>query len=425
MTIKDKDTVRFVLKNKFKLNTKSMKKKYLFMLPAISLVATTSSWAQAVADVPAAAKINQKADFVEAKSTDKLLKEFAELISDKAKAVGQDVDGKKLIATLGLDQITSYAMSSEKVGSEWKNLMFLHNGGSEKGIFPLLGKTNAEFSAPSMCPGTSDLVIQLDLDLRTAEDLIRKVMKAGKATQGDLEGFEQSVKEKLPIIDMTSSALMSKLNLRINLAIDLDDKEKIPLPMVGAIEKPRVVIRLDHIAWIWDKVGSTLIENTGLPFQKKEVDGIITYSLPEEMAAALMGYTPIIKIDKKSNHIWIASSPAFLKRSTLPNESLANSLAFKGTIKGLPSKGNSMTYMSKNLADIIIRLGEKAKADGMLDMLGEQKDEITTMLDNLKKIDQGAISILTKTKDGILLSHRNYEDFKTAIDKFKEQIKNL
>ncbi len=402
-----------------------MKKKYLFMLPAISLVASTSSLAQAVADVPAVAHINQKAEFVEAKPTDKLLKDIADLISDKAKASGQDVDGNKILNTLGLDLIKSYAMSSEKDGSEWKNLIFLHNGGSEKGIFSVLGKNNAEFSAPNMCPGTSDLVIQLDLDLRKAEDLMRKIMQVANAPKDDIDEFDNNMKNKVPVIDMTTSALMSKLNFRLNLAIDLDDKEKMMLPLVGAIEKPRIVIRIDNIAWIWDKVGPTLIKNTGLPFQKKEVDGIITFSLPEEMAAALQGYTPVIKIDKKSNHIWIASSPAFLKRSTQPNESLANSLAFKGTVKGLKTKGNSMTYMSKDLADIIIRLSDKAKADGMLDMLGENKNDITTALNNLKKINQGAISILSKTKDGILISGRSTEDLKTAIDKVKEQMKKL
>jgi len=118
-----------------------------------------------VVDVPAAAKVNLNAEFTEAKSAKDLHDKLAAMITKKAKEEGEDVDGKAILDVLGLGDITSYAMSSEKDGTEWKNLMFLHTNGSDKGIFSLLGKKGADFSAPSMCPGGSDLVMQMDLDL--------------------------------------------------------------------------------------------------------------------------------------------------------------------------------------------------------------------------------------------------------------------
>ncbi len=402
-----------------------MKKKYLFMLPAISLAASTSSWGQAAAaDVPAAAKVNLNAEFTEAKSSKDLLDKFAAMITEEAKNEGEDVDGKALLDVLGLGDITSYAMSSEKDGTEWKNLMFLHNAGSDKGIFSLLGKKGADFSAPSMCPAGSDLVMQMDLDLRTAEELFRKIMKVGNAPEGDQKDFEQAMKEEIPELGMTSSALMSKLNVRVNLAVDLDEKEVIPTPF-GEFDKPSIVARLDGIAFLWDKMGDDLIAESGMPFQKKEEGGVTTYSIPAEMAAQLMGYAPVISIHKNKNQIWISSSADFLKRSTGGTESLANSLAYKGTMNGLPQKGNAMMYMSKDFADLLLQIHGIAKENGMMEGLGEQEAELNKAVEALKKINQGSVTTLTRGDDGLHISSRSTESMENMLEEAEKMMKKL
>ncbi|MGJ8655333.1 MAG: hypothetical protein ACSHX6_02695 [Akkermansiaceae bacterium] len=403
-----------------------MKKKYLFMLPAISLAASTSSWGQAVADVPAASKININAEFTEAKPANELFDQLAALINEQAKKEGQEVDGKAILNALGLGDITSYAMSSEKVGTEWKNLMFLHNGGSDKGIFSLLGKKDAEFSAPLMSPAGSDLVLQMDLDLRTVEDLIRNVMKAGNAPQEDQQDFEEGMLEKIPDLEMSVSELLRELNVRVNLAIDLDDKVKMALPMVGELDKPRIVARLDGLTWLWDKMGDDFIAESGMPFQKKEEGGVTTYRLPDEMAAQFMGYSPLFAIDKVNNQIWISSSPEFLQRSMSGTDTLAKSPAYKGTMESLPQKGNTMTYMSKDFADLLLRLHGIATANGMIEGLGaDEKEAVDTAVKSLKDITVGYVSTLGRTEEGIHLSGRSTENFQEMIAEFKKAIKKL
>lgn len=403
-----------------------MKKKYLFMLPAISLAASTSSWGQATADLPAASKINLEAEFTEAKPAKELFDQLADLLTETAKNEGQDVDGKAILNALGLGEITSYAMSSEKVGTEWKNLMFLHNGGSDKGIFSLLGKKDADFSAPNMCPTGSDLVLQLDLDLRTVEDLIRNVMKAGNAPEEDQKEFEEEMLAKVPELDISQSELLGKLNVTLNLAIDLDDKVKMALPMVGELDKPRIVIRLDGLAWLWDKMGDDAIAETGMPFQKKEEEGITTYSLPPEMAAQFMGYSPVLAVDTNTNQVWISSSPEFLQRSMSGKDTLASSIAYKGTMEGLPAKGNMMSYMSKDFADLMIRLAGIAEASGAFEGFPEeQKAAVETALESLKGINQGYVSTITRAQDGIHLSERSPQNFEEMIEEFKKMMKSL
>lgn len=402
-----------------------MKKKYLLMLPAFSLATSASSWAQATADIPAAAKVNLKAEFTEAKSATDLYDKLAAMITEQAKEENQDIDAKAILDTLGLGDITSYAMSSEKDGTEWKNLMFLHNGGSDKGIFSLLGNKGAEFSAPSMCPAGSDLVMQMDLDLRSAESLIRSVMKVGKASEEDMQEFEGVMKEEIPEMKMNASEILSKLNVRVNIAIDFDDKVKLALPLVGELDKPRVVVRLDGLAWLWDKMGDDMIAESGMPLQKKEEGGVITYSLPAEMAAQFMGYLPVIAIDKTKNQIWISSSPEFLKRSMSGTESLAGSLAYKATMQGLPEKGNAMMYMSKEFADIALKLHEVAKANGMMEGLGENKDDVSSMIETLKKIKQGNVTTLSRGEDGIHFSSRSTESMENMLEEAEKMMKKL
>ncbi|MFT5906097.1 MAG: hypothetical protein ACI9E1_001702 [Cryomorphaceae bacterium] len=403
-----------------------MKKKYLLMLPAFSLATSTLSWGQAVADVPAAAKVNLKAEFTEAKSATDLIDKLAAMITKEAKEEGEDVDGKAILKALGLGDITSYAMSSEKDGTEWKNLMFLHTGEADKGIFSLIGKKGADFSAPNMCPAGSDLVMQMDLDLRTAEELLRNVMKAaGNVPKEEQQDFEDTMKEEIPELGMTTSALLSKLDVRVNIAIDLDDKVKLALPMVGELDKPRAVVRIDGLAWMWDKMGDDMIAESGMPLQKKEEGGVITYSLPAEMAAQFMGYSPVVAIDKQKNQIWISSSPEFLKRSMDGTESLADSLAYKGTMQGLPGKGNAMAYMSKDFADLLLKLHGIAKANGMMEGLGENKDDVDKMVESLKKINQGNVSTLSRSEDGLHFSSRSTESLESMIVEAEKQMQKL
>jgi len=102
-----------------------MKKKYLFMLPAISFAAGTSAFAQDTATVPAASKVNMKAEFSEAKPAKEMFDQLADLITKFAKEEGEDIDGKAVLNALGLNEVNSYAMSSEKNGNLWDNHLFL------------------------------------------------------------------------------------------------------------------------------------------------------------------------------------------------------------------------------------------------------------------------------------------------------------
>lgn len=107
-------------------------------------------------------------------------------------------------------------------------------------------------------------------------------------------------------------------------------------------------------------------------------------------------------------------------------ETLAKSLAYKGTMAGLPQKGNMMSYMSKDFADLIIRLHGIANANGMIEGLdAEMKEAVDKSLVQLKNINQGAVSTLTRSADGIHMSARSTENFQEMIAEFKKMMEKL
>jgi hypothetical protein len=168
-----------------------------------------------------------------------------------------------------------------------------------------------------------------------------------------------------------------------------------------------------------------MIAETGMPLEKKEVDGVITYSLPPQMAAQFMGYLPVLVIDKNKDQIWISSSPEFLKRSMSGSELLLNSLAYKGTMNGLPQKGNAMAYMSKDFADLLLKLHGIAEQNKMMDGLGENKADLDKVVENLKKINQGSVSTLTRGEDGLHFSSRSTESLEDMLKETEKQMEKL
>lgn len=382
-----------------------MKTKSIYLVPALSLAVLSPLVAQSTGVDKSAAnyKEGKFTDYLEL--AEKALKENSEDLD-----LPEDVSADDLFKAIGLDNITNYAQSSTPQGTEWINKVRLNNGGKNKGAMKLLLDTKHKgLSVPSMSPAGTDLALQFSLNLSSLEPLISGVMETA-ATDEDKAEFKAQMAEAAPMMEMTNSELLQKLDVRLNLALDLDPAEQLPTPM-GAFDKPNLVIRLDGAAWAWAKVGAPLIGSTGLPFAKAEANGVTTYSLPAEMAANFLGYSPVISVDSAKDQIWIASSPAFLAKSSSGENTLAQSDAYKKTMAGLPNDGVSMTYMSKDFADFLTKTLDTFKKNGMLEGAGEEANEqIDNALEQLAKVKTGAAQVLSSDENGILISERNVQN---------------
>jgi hypothetical protein len=106
-------------------------------------------------------------------------------------------------------------------------------------------------------------------------------------------------------------------------------------------------------------------------------------------------------------------------------ESLASSLAYKGTMKGLSQKGNMMAYMSKDFAELLLKLHGIAKANGMMDALGEQATDLDKVVEELKLIKQGSVNTLSRVDDGILMSERGVKNYQERMKEMDEMMMKM
>lgn len=399
-----------------------MKMKHLWMIPALSLAASTSAFSQAVADVPAADKVNKSAEDFEAAKSDDLLKELTDMMQKAAIKEGNEVDAKEILNILGLSAVDSYAYSSDKQGDEYINLIYLHDGGANKGIFKTLGGNSVKYSVPTMCPNGTDLAFQMKLNLGNVEEMARGIMRASNSSDEDIEEFEDTMNEDLPDIDMTTSTMLKKIDLTVHLAIDMDQEEQLDLTMLGmgAIDKPRIVARIDNIKWALKYLDKTLQE-PGAGMQRSEKDGVIVFNMGEQMEQMLMGYSPLIVLDTNKGQLWFATSQAFLKRCKSGENTLADDVNFQSTMEGLPKKGNALFYISKDLAKLIANMLEEQIKEGNI----EKNEDMDKMLTELKGVKTGAAQAYTRDETGAHISSRSTESIKDSITEMKKMIDEL
>lgn len=390
------------------------------MVPAITLAANTSAFSQATATkIPAASKVNQEAAEFKADKAAPLLKDLADIIKNVAAADDQDIDADKILSILGLNAITSYAYSSEKQGSEFVNLLYLHDDGARQGIFKTFGEKSVEYTLPTMSPAGTDFGFQAKINLGNLEEMLRALMTEAKAPAEDIEEFEAGMKEIVPTMGINTSALLKKINVNINLALDLDPVEKLPTPF-GEFDKPKLVARIDSIKWAWPALEQQL-QNPKMGLQRVEKDGIIVYNVTDQIKPFLMGYAPLVVMDTKKDQLWFATSQAFLQLAKNSENSLATDKNFLAAMKGLPKTGNMMSYLSKDMAKFMTNLIKSQTEIGTI----PNSPEMEQALQQFQAIQTGMISNYTRDESGSHFSSRSVESIEDSLKELEKVMEEV
>ena len=152
---------------------------------------------------PSLAKISQKVDadgdFLQLNKFDgdiATLIEYGELALDIAKIEVSEIPANlqvaKIFKVLGLDAMKASALSSKKVDGSWNNKSYLYTGGSDKGILSMYGETDAAYVVTNFAPETTDIAVQLRMDLRQATQIITEIA----AAVGQNEMMEKEMTKK-------------------------------------------------------------------------------------------------------------------------------------------------------------------------------------------------------------------------------------
>lgn len=364
------------------------------------------------------------ANFKEGQFSDYLTLIDKAIDSSEGADLPEGFDKTKLYEVLGLSTIKSYAQSSTPDGAEWINHIHLNNGGASEGILKILTSSKHKgLSAPQMAPAGSDLAMQLSLNLESVEPMLREIIKMGG--EADLAELDSGLSEEVPMVGGTTSELLKKLDLRLNLVIDLDGADQLNTPF-GAFDRPHLTGRIDGISWIWEKVGAMAIGGTGLPFTKTEEGAVTSYTLPAEMAAQFMGFSPTIRVDKEKDQIWLGTTPEFLTKCVSGENTLADSDAFKSTFKGLPTDGAAMTYASKDFYNFFGKsvLGA-LEQQGIMEMADEAtKLQIEKAKKQMNVVANGTAQVISSDASGVLFSERGVQNIEQQLADALEAFEN-
>jgi hypothetical protein len=96
------------------------------------------------------------------------------------------------------------------------------------------------------------------------------------------------------------------------------------------------------------------------------------------MPGALSAYDPVLAKDTQTGRVYLASSPALIDEITAAEKPLGKTAAFARATRGLPQRGNGLTFMAAGfLTEITDWLGRLAERD---DELAFMVDVIEAML---------------------------------------------
>ncbi len=398
-----------------------MKKKYLFLLPALSCALQTSSLAQTHPDVAGvASKIDTKAEYIKLNKISgdlAAITQYLELLLDVARKSGEEVpanlEAKDMMEILGVNTLKAYGDSCAKVDNAWLNLSYMDNGGNSKGVFSLFGEKDQAYVVPSISPAGTDLAFQLQLDLRQVEEMATAMAKA----LGEGDKIDQNMKKPIPELGMTASEILAQMNVRVNFMMDLDAADTIPTPF-GQVGRPYMAARIDGVAWLWDKLGKKALEESGAPIDVSEKDGMIILKPNLEartemteggsrQVSQIMNLSPIVIVDIKNNYIWTGTNEAYLSKCMSGENTLADTAEFKASMEGLPGKANTLAYVSKELLSQISEKYGNLVDTGMLDEeFDKAKPLIDRLMEDITESDKGWAMTITVDDNGILTASR-------------------
>lgn len=392
-----------------------MRKKHLFLLPAFACAFQNFSLAQdrhpALAEV--ASKIDTKAEYVKLNKIDEDLAVAAEYLEaslemarKNGEIIPEDLKVKEVMELLGLNTLKAYGISCSEVDNAWVNLSYLDLGGRVDGIFSLLGEKNQDYIVPRICPEGTDVAIQLQLDFKKIEPALSLLAE----TVGEGEMLGEAMNKRITRLGITTSELLSKLDVRVNLMAELDDSDAIPVPYVA--------VRIDGVAWLWEKIVKGALKKAGVDVVISEENGKIIIRPKEKIIVdgnsestqgvkLLENISIMAIVDVANNHLWISSDEAYLSKCMSSGDKLVDSVEFKEAMEGLPSKANTMAYVSKSL------LNKTAKTYSVLSksgMLGEDFEKVKSLtdriIDDLTDSDKGWALTVSVDDQGILVASR-------------------
>jgi hypothetical protein len=355
-----------------------------------------------------------------------IAQEFLDMAKQEA---GEDMpphlktlDLAKVLGKVGLDGIEAMGASSYLDGDLYHNKGFMYVPGGRKGLLKVLGGDATPFVAKTLAPKDTDLVIEQSLDLRAGYDVVSALV-ADLGGPDAADQFNQAVGEVIPQLGLTMADLLRKLDTRITVIGRIHPDKPLEIPDAPAeIPSFDLLIVLDDLGWLYEKMTTNM--KTDMPadevaqiFTKGE--GFEKMGLPPMPSPEMAIVQPVAHHDIANKRVLIASTQAFLDECLAGATKLSDSADFTAAVKGLPTEGNGLSYVSANLLNEYRKFSKaamQAQPEGGEAAMVTAQGMMAGIMDQIMpeaKASQASVTV--NTPEGILMASNSSQSFKQSV----------
>ncbi len=252
-----------------------------------------------------------------------------------------------MLSNMDGDQVFSYGRLAKFAGDHWVNKMFVQING----LLSFSGEKAQPFAVTAFAPKGSDIAIEMNMDARQITTMMKATNQMCKCPK--MEKTMKAMNQILPS-GITAEEMINQLNLKISVAVKLDDKKREVCPKFPAIQS---CLRIEGANTIWKEVRSMSKWVMKHEVQNDGTTLLTPLTMPEE--GMMKDKKQVMLMDEKNNVTWATTSIEFLTERRSDGAKHKDDAAFKAISSGLIS-GNGMAYIS-NQTCLEIRQIKEAK----------------------------------------------------------------
>lgn len=319
---------------------------------------------------------------------------------------------------LGLTGIEAMGMSSYQNGDLYRNKYYLHVPAGRTGLLKVFGGEAGPFAAQKLAPAGSDLVIEQELDLKSAFALVRDLVGKVGGPEAAAEFARATAEPMRGGPPLTIAEVFANLDTRISIIARVHPDNPMPLPAEVPLKLPGIdaLVALDDLGPLVTKLLASIPEDerAGM-FEEGEGYQQMAIPLPPEIAQAVQ---PVVRHDIASGRVMIATSPEFLEECLSAKSSVWDDAGFKAAMEGLPEEGNALSFVSSEFMKEYLRVYGDAM-DTLSQDGGAPKGLNETVIGLLQTMgmspDHGQAAVTTNLPEGILMVQNSAASAKQAV----------
>ncbi|MDP0497136.1 MAG: hypothetical protein Q7Q73_13110 [Verrucomicrobiota bacterium JB024] len=326
-------------------------------------------------------------------------------------AVASMLPYEQLVDVLGVSDLSALGMSSYYDGSLYRSKCVVYLPDGLHGLFTLIGTEPGPFDALALAPAGTDVFFSQQIHGSAIKQIILDGAEAIMPGNGDKMAAGLLAKPAGPVL--TVGEALDKADTTLTAIVRLGETREIAVPDSEAsfsVPRAQFLVRLSGQGWlITDGIFPVEMWVSEGAMTRTEEDGQVIYRQSEEAAAGTpsdFAQAQII-LDPATGDLTLVSDEAFWQECTSGKTSLADSPRYQAAVKGLPTEGNSLTYVSKETFNTLIGLYKQAQETVPPQMAG-----IFTMYElylpilSLDKVEADAASVITVDATSIFSDSR-------------------